>query len=167
MGVDKAALIYRGQTLLRRAADTLATAGASKVLIAGGAGDLADPHPNCGPVGGLVALADYVSRVGGPETWLVVPVDMPLLTSPTLTRLVEAQAPAAHFANHPLPLMLIMNERSREALLAMREDLASPKGVSLWRVSNDLGAVEISPSADELQKLKNVNTPDHWANLTE
>lgn len=101
MGVDKAALAFEGLPLRDHMAGLLRGAGADPVLTLGGAGGLADPVDVLGPAAGLFALIDYVTAKSQPEKWLLVPVDMPLLTPPLLQCLADSAAPAAYFADHP------------------------------------------------------------------
>src|SRR6185436_2080460 len=109
MGADKAALAYKGRTLLEHASGVLAAAGAAPVLRVGPGGELVDPIPDCGPAAGVIALADHVAANRTVESWIVVPVDMPLLTPALLKRLVAVDAAAAHFADMTIPLAITLN----------------------------------------------------------
>src|SRR5688572_14375594 len=123
MGADKAGLVFGGTTLLQRARVLLGAAGASAILTSGTGYDLPDPVARAGPAAGLVALGDYVIAHDGPQTWLILAVDMPLLTVEALRRLLRSTNRAAHFARHPLPLLLRFDEFTRAALSALRPSL--------------------------------------------
>jgi molybdenum cofactor guanylyltransferase len=91
MGVDKALLSFRDQTLLARAQD-IATAAAGKVVIVGpreryaAYGEVVeDLYPGCGPLGGIHAAL----RATETELNLVLSVDMPLMTAEFLRWLLE------------------------------------------------------------------------------
>ncbi len=91
MGVDKALLSFRDQTLLARALE-IAAAVTGKVIIVGPRERYAtygnvveDVYPGCGPLGGIHAA------LGATETELnlVLSVDMPLMTPQFLQWLLE------------------------------------------------------------------------------
>jgi molybdopterin-guanine dinucleotide biosynthesis protein A len=100
MGRDKAFVTVEGETMVRRVARALRSAGAAEVVAVGGdeARLLAegidrfapDEHPGVGPVGGLlVALADARQPIV-----VVVACDMPDLTPAAVGALVDALAAA-------------------------------------------------------------------------
>jgi molybdopterin-guanine dinucleotide biosynthesis protein A len=121
--------------------------------------------PDCGPAAGLIALADHVAKNPSIETWVVVPVDMPLLTPALLNRLLQTDAPAVHFADVTLPLAMTLLPDVVVKVQRMRGDLQSERGVSLWRLLRDVGAAEIPATLDEMACLANVNTQAEWQNL--
>jgi molybdopterin-guanine dinucleotide biosynthesis protein A len=165
MGADKAALTYKGRTLLEHMSNLLSMAGAAPVLRVGFGGELVDPMPDCGPAAGVIALADHVAANPGVESWLVVPVDMPLLTPALLKRLADVDAPAAHFVDMTLPLAITLSPDVAAAVQRTRGDLQSEHGVSLWRLLRDVGATAIAPTPAEMPCLINVNTPAEWQSL--
>jgi molybdopterin-guanine dinucleotide biosynthesis protein A len=162
MGSDKATLIYRGRSLLEHMTALLSELGAAPVLNGGYTNGLADPVPHAGPVGGLAALSDHVAATESPLTWVIVPIDMPLLSTGMLRRLLHMDGAAVHFADHTLPLILRFNTHVRGVLSALRSDLEAPRGVSIWRLLRELNASTCVPMANELQRLKNLNTPHEW-----
>ena len=79
MGTDKALLVWAGGTLLTHMHTTLLRAGAAQVVVSGDRpelGGVPDAEPGTGPMGALAQLAPRLQD----GAWLVVPVDMPLLT---------------------------------------------------------------------------------------
>lgn len=120
MGTDKAGLSWRGQPLLQHMRDLLQQAGAPRVWVSGpqtGPDGLPDHEPGLGPLGGLLTLA----RTQADGIYLLVPVDMPLLSATLLRRLVEAVAtdhgaPSAIWAGYPLPLCLRLDGSARTAI---------------------------------------------------
>jgi molybdopterin-guanine dinucleotide biosynthesis protein A len=166
MGVDKATLQYQGRTLLEHMAGLLADVGAAPIMNAGQPGGLTDPAPNCGPASGLIALANYVAANPKATSWLVVPVDMPLVTPNMLIRLVETEGALAHYEGTTLPLIIDLDPQMITRLLEMRRELGLEKGVSLWRIIKELGAVRLAVTDDEGRRLLNVNTPSDWSSLS-
>lgn len=165
MGTDKAELPYRGGILLDHMRDLARRAGAVAIRIGGGPqGDLADEVPDAGPVAGLCALAGDATA-GAVGRWLVLPVDMPLLSPALLHRLVRADGPAAAFARHPLPLALRLDQRSVAILKHVKERLSAQDSVAVGRVLDLLGAETLHPSAEEQAQLTNANTPEDWRHL--
>ncbi len=91
MGIDKALLTFRDQTLLARALE-IATAVSGKVVIAGPRERYAtygevveDVYPDCGPLGGIHAALGATQS----ELNLVLSVDMPLMKAEFLGWLLE------------------------------------------------------------------------------
>jgi len=164
MGSDKAALAYRGTTLIEHMKNKARSLGSERVLVGGGPyGDLPDPVGGAGPAASLIALAGVE---GGPSRWLVIPVDMPLLMPPLLQRLVAAAPDGAFFAAHPLPLALSMDSRTRGVLQGVRADLATGQSISVRHILTQIGATALAPSQGELEQLVNANTPDEWDQIT-
>lgn len=111
----------------------------------------------------LVALGDYVASRRGPCAWLVLPVDMPLLSCETLRRLSRGTGRAVHYAQHPLPLMLRFDADTFAALGTVRASLAAPGGVSVQQLLSCLGAEAIS--CPDPAGLTNASTPADWQQL--
>lgn len=89
MGTDKAALLWHGRPLLEHMRGLLEQAGAHRVLLSGpyaGADAMPDQAPGLGPLGGLLTLGQ--TQADG--IYLLVPVDMPLLSVPMLQQLAGA-----------------------------------------------------------------------------
>lgn len=94
-GSPKELAEYEGETLADRAWRLLAEACDERLAV--GRGGLADP--GTGPVAAIAAGL----RVATHELAVVIPVDMPLLTSGALRLLVEACRDAATAQHGPLP----------------------------------------------------------------
>ena len=116
MGTDKALLQWQGQTLLSRAKQLLIDVGVDDIMISGANHGIADLLPNIGPMGGIhTALEHYQT-----QSLLVLPIDLPFLTAPTLKQLKmkgELSQKATFFEEHFLPLYL-PNTAYSEAFLA-------------------------------------------------
>ena len=165
MGTDKALLQYRKKTMLAHMTGFLSDLGAAPVLTSGRAGGLVDLVPQAGPAAGVIALLDYAAKEDAPAAWLVLPVDMPLLTSDMLCRLLQTEGDAVHFADHTLPFALRLSPRVKDVFGHVRSELDSEKGLSLWRILQALGASVLTPSKADTTCLANVNTSAEWAEL--
>lgn len=164
MGTDKAGLPWRGRPLLQHVRGLLEQAGAQRVLTCGpglDAQSLPDRQPGLGPLGGLLTLAQ--TQPDG--VYLILPVDMPRLTSGLLRRLVGALAEAegiscAMFAGHVLPLCLRLEGTTRAAIGEVAEQ--APRLRSLHALHARLRSTELAVADDERRCLANCNTPEEW-----
>lgn len=162
MGQDKAALSYQGIPLLDHIRDLARKAGATPVLVGGGASaDVPDPFPGAGPANALCALAN-AALDGMPPAWVVLPVDMPLLGPGLLQRLARTPGHAAHFMDQPLPFLLRLDTHVRTYAGEVAHRLAARDSISLYRVLEDLRATVLTPSDAEQAQLVNANTPTDW-----
>ncbi|MEX0299194.1 MAG: molybdenum cofactor guanylyltransferase [Kordiimonas sp.] len=107
MGTDKAALrASNGDALLTVIKNRLQEAGAAKIVILGRPhekGGLADKQPFAGPVR---AISDYLDEQTTGSQHLVVPVDMPNLSTPLLRALVRSNT-WANFASQHMPFFAV------------------------------------------------------------
>lgn len=116
MGVDKALLRLDGQTLLERAVTVAAAVSAPVFVVAdrahrysiANATVVADERPGEGPLGGILAGL----RAAGAGCHLVVACDMPHLSAPLLTHLLdlcsaETDAVVPRLAGRPEPLCAV------------------------------------------------------------
>ena len=170
MGRDKALLPYRGRTLLEHMAALLQASGACRVLVSGplrtGYASVPDRRPGLGPLGGIQAVAAALAGKAGCAQLLIVPVDMPALSAATLTALLADcdAAPACHYADHPLPLRLALDETVRAQLERLVDDRARPSAErSLHAFCTALGA-RVLPIPDAVvDEFAALNTPQEWA----
>lgn len=134
-------------------------------MLTSGAGyDLPDVMRDAGPVSGLVALCDHVAVQEVPKTWMILPIDMPLLTADALRRLLQSDARAAHFTDHPFHLLLHFDEHTQRTLSDVRPKTAASHGVSVMRLAHMLGAAHLD-SPDQTC-LTNINTPADWQRMS-
>ncbi len=173
MGQDKAQLVLEGQTLLERAVALLQTTGAQQVLVSGRPEHMLgipDLLPHCGPPGAVLSLLtwmhDHNQLDGAPL--LLIPVDMPLLTLPTLQQLINAVRPerGARFRNQIFPCVL---PASRSLLLHLQKLFRDERHLgglrSLRALLEFTQAVQIDDSTISLQEFRNFNTPSEWRGL--
>lgn len=170
MGRDKAMLPYRGRTLLEHMAALLQASGACRVLVSGpprtGYTSVPDRQPELGPLGGIHAVVTTLAGTPDSIRLLIVPVDMPALSIPTLTTLLQLSPGirACHYAEHPLPLGLALDETVRAQLNRLMEDTVRPAAErSLHAFCSGLHA-RVLPMAREIeQEFAGLNTPEEWA----
>ncbi len=161
MGTDKALLPWGDGTLLAHMRTLLHDAGARQVVVSGDRPELdgvPDAEPGTGPMGALAQLAPRLHD----GTWLVVPVDMPLLTPALLHGLLSVDARCACVDGHTLPMALRLDAGVRDAIA----DLGRREGRerSLRALQQRLDARWL-PVLCWQDALRNCNTPDDWAAL--
>lgn len=164
MGCDKALLDWHGQPLIERQLAILRESGVGGLRVSGERpthGGMADVQPQLGPLGGLASVA--ATLTGTPDL-LVIPVDMPRLSSGLLRRL-RCENPSARslrLAGHVLPWRVRLDAACRIALAAL---LASdePRRRSLHGVQEALCTAELALTLDEVAQLIDCNTPERWS----
>lgn len=164
MGTDKAGLPWRGQSLLEHMRALLHEAGAARVLISGpyaGADGLPDREVGIGPLGGLLTLAQ--TQADG--IYVLVPVDMPLLTASLLRRLAVAVSadhatPCAIWAGYALPLCVRLDVGVRNVIADLARQPRSAR--SLRAMHEALGGTELALAEGVAGGLVNCNTPEEW-----
>lgn len=166
MGTDKAGLRWRGRPLLEHMRELLRQAGATRVLTSGpyaGADGLPDHEAGMGPLGGLLTLAQ--TQPDG--SYLLVPVDMPLLTASLLKPLAAAMGEGTAgviWTGYPLPLCLRLDGPARLAILDIARQ--PPQARSLRALHEALGGVELVLAEGAARRLINCNTPEEWRGVT-
>ncbi|GHH55627.1 molybdenum cofactor guanylyltransferase [[Pseudomonas] boreopolis] len=162
MGRDKAGLDWQGRPLIEHMQDLLRSAGAHRVVVSGDYPQydaIADRRPGLGPLGGLHSAAAALPD----GTLLVVPVDMPRLTTALLCRLLAAPAEYAVFSGQRLPMRMRLDEASRATL--DRLVAAAERERSLRALQQALGCAELALDAGAEAALANCNTPAQWEAL--
>jgi len=162
MGEDKAALRIGGVTLLDLASRALRACGASVVAVSGTRpGGIPDRWPQAGPVGGIASAADFLPDADV----LVVPVDMPYLSSVLLTPLLDASERAATcWQRHPLPMRFRLDDHARAVLDDMM--LHPGRDCSISGLQARLGLTVLPLDATDTRLLVNCNTPEEWQEAT-
>ena len=167
MGRDKGGIEWRpGQTLLARAIELAEGAGCRQVIVSGhrpGHDFVADRRPAMGPLGGFNSVLQEREQVLEGKLLLVLPLDMPLLETGTLTALLRAAGesePGAVFANGPLPMALRVQAGVPEAVGAV---LAGDGKRSLGELAQalQLRVLDAVPGA----QMDNINRSEELARL--
>lgn len=154
---DKAALPYRGTTLLEHMRHLLQQAGVTNVYFSHPTG-IADIIPGKGPLSGIHAVMKTLKNTH--RYLLFVPVDMPGLKAKHLQQLVNTDSTVelVRFAAFMLPFRLKVDDgvlENTEAMLA-GEDYA----LRTFQQTSTLECLSINP-ADE-RCFANLNTPQEW-----
>jgi len=160
MGSDKANLQLGQQTLLERATTLLKDCGLRKVVISGKE-QISDLHEQQGPVGGIYSVLEQCR----PSSMLIVPVDLPLLTTTDVSQLKtigELSKKAIYFKNHSLPLYLPINGFV-ENFFAKPCLFIQEKGPSIRMMLEQIPNQAINITHAE--SLTNVNTPSQWQQI--
>ncbi|RMF16683.1 MAG: molybdenum cofactor guanylyltransferase [Alphaproteobacteria bacterium] len=169
MGRDKAALVWRGQSLLDHAHALARRAGAEPVLTSGRPGGLPDPLPGLGPAGGILALIMHWRNADDrlPNHWLLLPVDMPALDADDIAPLRQAEkAAVVHFENCPLPALLHLKPRQAQTLVeAVTGQTGEPNAgrtLALHRLWARIGSIALPLPERSRPHFVNLNTPEDW-----
>lgn len=159
MGADKAELTLGGYSQLQRTETLLHQSGCEDVLISrNSAAGIADIYVNQGPLAGVHAAISN-ARCPAQCVALVVPVDMPLLSTGALTELIEQARSSglnAYFDDCYLPCVLHLNTSTVKELEQRLENGQRSVKSFLY----DTGAASFT--SDERQPLFNTNTPSEW-----
>ncbi|PPU32331.1 MULTISPECIES: molybdenum cofactor guanylyltransferase [unclassified Xanthomonas] len=164
MGRDKALLPWHGRPLIAQMQALLRDGGAQAVLVSGLRPEydgIADTQPDLGPLGGL---ASVIERVPDATTLVVVPVDMPLLSTALLARLLVPSAQrCVTFEEQMLPMRLAVDTRVRMTLAGLMAGEASSR--SLRALQRSLQCHRLAVTASERAAFVNCNTPEQWSQL--
>lgn len=168
MGQDKALLQWQGQSWLQRAINLLRQSGAELVYVSGRPDHpqgVADLVPHHGPPGAVYSLLSRLELEGqldeGPL--LLIPVDMPLLTLPTLQRLVAGAVAGrgVHYAGEMFPCVLPASPMllAHLKLLFAGTDQSPGGKRSLRALLEFTRSVVIEANGISGAEFKNLNTP--------
>ncbi|CAB0151503.1 putative molybdenum cofactor guanylyltransferase [Pseudidiomarina piscicola] len=154
MGQDKALLQVAGQTQLQRTIRIVRHAGCEQVVVSRNSeGFVMDKVANLGPLGGLLSALPHCTH----ERILLLPVDMPLLSSAALEYLLQQPSPG-YFAASRMPCVLPNTEQLRAYLTQQLEQQDGDRSVG--GVLQHLGAHRYE--WPEMHQLQNTNTPQQW-----
>ncbi len=173
MGTDKALLTVKdGEdniSLLERTHQVMQSAGCSDVLISRNQEPdrfhyIQDIYSDYGPLSGIHACLNHFekqhSQSHNPNLgFLIVPVDMPLLSTGNLKALIEygtESAKACYFQNTVLPCFI----PNFSGLLDLLTRRLSNKQLSITGLLHTIRAEELPPPAEDV--LINTNTPEEW-----
>jgi molybdopterin-guanine dinucleotide biosynthesis protein A len=167
MGRDKAALPFRGSTLVEAVAETVRSAAGTAALVGGSFpaemgsfGFVLDLYPGEGPLGGILTALQSTHA-----DWnLIVACDMPALSGDFLGQLMDAAEDSQADVLVPIgpsgrlePLCAVYRQRALAGL-----DRAFARGVR--KVAMALEEVRlVTLAVPESSYFQNVNTPQDWA----
>lgn len=162
MGQDKAQMLRPdGLTQLEHTQAQVAQLNPSFIMISGSP-DLPDVYPELGPLSGIHAAVEKLSEG---DALLVVPCDLPLLTSDALAPLLSSTKSTA-YKDSFLPCLLQVTEKLKQHLNSTLENNKSIKK-SNFSVKNLLHFCHVEWKKNTHKKsTESANTIDMWNNLT-
>lgn len=162
MGTNKALLEINGETLLHRTMRLLEQAGCRQVLISGdyyGYRCVTDTA-QLGPLAGIAAGLDACQT----EKLLILPVDMPYMTSELIQLLMHFrfEGNGVSYADAQFPLLLLNNDANREVLagLLASETPANQRSITQFYRQAHITELPVSPKYSHC--FNNTNTPEEW-----
>lgn len=172
MGQDKAKLLRNTTNMLNFSKQLLIDSGIKNIMVSGDGYDIADKVKKSGPVGGIYSV---LSRFPQAKSILILPVDLPFMTTKTLTDLRikgELSQKATYFEGHNIPLYLPNNAYvelflsknfSSNSLVntgQFSEKTTKKKGPSIKALLQSIPHQAIS--CCDSKALFNTNTPEQW-----
>lgn len=168
MGQDKALLQWQGESWLERSVKLLQQTGADAIYVSGRPEHplgVADLLPHHGPPGAVLSLLTWLDHRGQLDDapLLLIPVDMPLLSLPTLQRLLVAAVPgrAVWFEGEMFPCVLPASHelyRHLQTLFAAADKQPGGKR-SLRALLQFCQAIAVEASGISAAEFRNLNTP--------
>ncbi|MEH6543467.1 MAG: molybdenum cofactor guanylyltransferase [Porticoccaceae bacterium] len=162
MGQDKALLQVGSGTLLDHMNNKLKALPilADVLICRNQQGYLNDIKPDLGPLGALYTLSQNYPDYRA----LIVPVDMPLLSTELLAKLCEKSAgtSAIHFEDYVFPLVIHMGKELNQELEKRIKN--SDSDLSVAKLLRDI-KTETTPKPVDMAQLSNINTLDEWEAL--
>ena len=190
MGIDKASLQHNNTNMLNYSKQLLTDSGLNNIVISGEPSCatqqdviVADKYKAAGPMGGIASVIEKYK----PSALLILPVDLPLITSANLQKLMqigELSQQACFYHDNFLPLYLPVNahceiffnsvfvqynqQKNNTANVLTNISTNDPKKISKVKNGPSVRALlsQIPHKAltiDSPSSLLNTNTPDEWA----
>lgn len=169
MGQDKSHLELSGQSLLERSKQMLYAAGCREVIVSSDnlEGAVRDRYSNIGPIAGIEAGMAHLLSQNFHGVMLILPVDMPLLTTASLQQLITAMADheLARFENNPLPLCVELSSQSYEQTKSLAIQAKAKGGIPIKSMFDTLKSTTIEPTSKQLSEFFNCNNPLEFTQL--
>ncbi|QOL25735.1 NTP transferase domain-containing protein [Thalassotalea sp. LPB0316] len=182
MGQNKAQLLHpKQQNMLSFSSALLTDVGVDGVVQSigyntqpTGANQIADKYPNLGPLGGIATVFETTPHV---HSYLILPVDLPLLSAQCLSQLKQVgqlSQMACHFSDHYLPLYLprtamtelffqnLKTSQANASKLTTKKD----KSLSIRQLLKQIQHRAIGLDRAHQQQLFNCNTAEQWQQAT-
>ncbi|PKI02238.1 molybdenum cofactor guanylyltransferase [Glaciecola sp. 33A] len=155
MGRDKSAMTIGTETMLEHSIAVMNSLNLDRVVVSGADFDIPDIFPEKGPVGGIYSAIQYLSLNVG-DIVLIIPNDMPLLSSDALLRLVQQSVLRKCtfiYKQHPMPLSLYISK----SVLTRLQLLEGATGMSIKYLIEADRVEELAVVSQDV--FSNVNTP--------
>ncbi len=170
MGRDKAQLTINGQTFLERCQRQLGELGCDTYLVSSNQleGAIPDRFEHIGPVAGIAACVGELDSRNFRGDLIIIPVDMLMLSSASLSRLRRAlqDAECAHYDNFPLPLALSITADTHQRIESLCEEALASGGISIKAFTTAFKTTSLVPTSQQLSEFYNCNTPEELEHLT-
>jgi molybdenum cofactor guanylyltransferase len=178
MGQNKANLRRQNQDMLSYSKSLLTAVGSSQVVVSGGENGIDDIVADMGPLGGIQSIINQFQ----PQALLILPVDLPLMTSNELIALKqvgELSQRACYFTDNYLPLYLPVNAFVEQFFQQSLSKINSKKSVTHSTELNNKKPQKRNLSGPSVRSLLsqiphraivpknssclfNTNTPEQW-----
>ena len=158
MGQDKSTLSRNEISMLDYSKQLLADCGVANTTVSGNKHQVNDIITNAGPLGGIYSVIEQLK----PQAMLILPIDLPLMTSDALKQLKnigELSQKACFYQDNFLPLYLPVNAYT-ELFFTNAFKNFTGKGPSIRGFLKQIPHQTVN-AADE-QTLFNSNTPEEW-----
>lgn len=160
MGEDKANLQRNSENMLTYSKQLLRSCKVDNVVVSGDQHEIADSYKTLGPLAGIYSVIEAKK----PQALLILPIDLPLMTSSALAKLKqigELTKKAAYYQSNYLPIYLPINAFTELSLKQIFENISSNnKGPSMRQFISAIPHTELTLTNN--QQLFNCNTPDEW-----
>ncbi|MBI2786011.1 MAG: molybdenum cofactor guanylyltransferase [Legionella longbeachae] len=167
MGTNKSELVFQNKTLLEIACSCLRSTGVNRIIVSGaysGYVCIQDEWPFSGPAAAILSAAVH-SYFVTTAYMLVLPVDMPLLATTILIRLMNAmeneRVEASFIKNNPLPCCIKV-----AALKKVLNDYLNQPAISMQKLLTEKLNYKALDCNEVMKKsLTNINTPAAFSKL--
>ncbi|MGL1921022.1 MAG: molybdenum cofactor guanylyltransferase [Hyphomicrobiales bacterium] len=158
MGRDKAALDFNGRSFLQITVEHLAAVGAGAAYISH-QNHMADLKPDLGPLGGIYTAFKTHIHV---EYWLILPVDMPLLSPDILEHLLAGlgDCDIARYEDEMFPLLLKTSAAMRAHLYKLAQD--EERTYSMRQFMKPFNVNTLRKPEGSEAGFANINTPEDY-----
>jgi len=164
MGEDKAQVNLDNLSLLQRAKALLTELGCSQIYISSNEldGAIKDSFVSFGPVAGIEACMSEVIQQKSANRMIVIPVDMPLLTTELLTTLITRidDDCVGHFNHQQFPMVIPATTDVHNSIVAALGATEQQSGLSIKKLFQLLKSRTIAGNFDDKTEFNNCNTPE-------
>ncbi|MBL4765125.1 MAG: molybdenum cofactor guanylyltransferase [Colwellia sp.] len=172
MGQDKAKLLRNSTDMLNFTKQLLIGSGINNIVVSGDQYEIPDKVKKSGPVGGIYSV---LSRFPQVKSLLILPVDLPFMTTKTLAELRikgELSQKATYFEDHNIPLYLPNNAYIEMFLAKVFTNNILVNSGQLAEITTKKTGPSIKALLQQIphqaivcgdsKALFNTNTPEQW-----
>lgn len=161
MGSDKGQLIYNQKSFLNLAIALLQAVKIEQICI-NNTENMADLIADIGPLGGIYTALQTHPEV---EYWLIVPIDMPLLSADIIQCLLDGlgDAQIARYEHEMFPLLLKTSEKMHHRLSELAQDEQQTYSLKQFMLTFKINI--LAKPIDSDAAFTNINSPEDFAAL--